>query len=206
MIKNIVLFVFSGLALFLTYTTVRYGLDLSGKLPVVKDANAMSVSMILEQGDVLNEKLDKLEDLNENDMKTAERKVQTEAEGYKAKKAAYERLENSASEYEIAEANKKTEYLLDYLWIVVGNYANDNNVKFKMVPDSVDNRLDFDITGSYVSIINFIYDLENDRNLNFRLNGIKMASSSSSDTTKAQFSVSGVRVITSGDSDTVSAF
>ena len=66
-----------------------------------------------------------------------------------------------------------------------------------MQTDDVNLRINFDITGSYVSIINFIYDLENDENLRFNLNGIKLASSTSADTTKANFSVDGVTVKTS---------
>ena len=199
MIKNIVLAAFSALVLFLTYITVKNGLDLSGKLTgkIFDEANAMSITEILEQGDVLNEKIKKVKNLNEVELPAAERKVKVETDGFDAKKTTYERLESQASEYEIAEANKKQEYLLDYLWIVVGNYANDNNVRFKMVTDDTNMKINFDITGSYVSIINFIYDLENDKNLNFHLNGIKMAGSSSSDTTKATFSVSGIRVKTS---------
>lgn len=65
-----------------------------------------------------------------------------------------------------------------------------------MTTDEVNLRINFDITGSYISIINFIYDIENDKNLKFNLNGIELASSSSADTTKASFSVDGITVKT----------
>ena len=86
--------------------------------------------------------------------------------------------------------------MLDYLWIKVGNYANANNIKVLINPTN-DSELNFDVSGPYISVINFIYDLENDENLRFNLNGIKLASSTSEDTTKANFSVDGVTVKTS---------
>ena len=66
-----------------------------------------------------------------------------------------------------------------------------------MQTDDVNLKINFDITGSYVSIINFIYDIENDVNLKFTLNGIQLASGTGEDPAKASFSVDGVTVKTS---------
>ena len=198
MIKNLIFAGVSLLALYLTYVMYKNGINLTGKIPVIKDANVMSYTEIRKQGDTLNANLKQIDTLNHSELPKAVSDVELAKTGFKNKKEEYETLESNASEAEIAEANKKQEYLLDYLWIVIGNYANDNNVRFKMTTDDVNMKIDFDITGSYVSIINFIYDLENDKNLNFNLNGIKMAQTSATgDTTKAYFSVSGIRVITS---------
>ena len=158
--------------------------------------NVLSYNQIIEQGSSLDSKLKRINTLNTSEIVSARNNVETEKANFEAKRDSYAKLEANASEEEIAEANKKQEYLLDYLWIIIGNYANDNNVKFKMTTDEVNLRINFDITGSYVSIINFIYDIENDENLKFNLNGIEIASSSSADTTKASFSVDGVTVKT----------
>ena len=201
MIKNLILAGLSLLSLYLTYVMFKNGINLTGKIPFIHDADVMSYSEIRTQGDELNNNLKTIDTLNKVELPAAKSEVDVEIAKFKKQKEAYEDLESRASVAEIAEANKKQEYLLDYLWIVIGNYANDNNVRFKMTPDDPSMRIDFDITGSYVSIINFIYDLENDRNLNFHLNGIKMAQTSAAgDTTKAYFSVSGIRVITSNKS------
>ena len=193
--KKLILIVLSALSVYLIYTMYTQGAELKGRLPIKVDV--YSYNEMQEQGDVLNKKLNEIETLNSVDIVNASKKVEDERTGFEIKKAEYETLEASASEEEIAEANKKQEYLLDYLWIVIGNYANDNNVKFKMQTDDVNLRINFDITGSYVSIINFVYDLQNDENLRFNLNGIKLASSTSADTTKANFSVDGITVKTS---------
>lgn len=191
MIKKLILVAISALSLYFTYVMVVSGLNLNNF-----DIKIYSYNEILTQGDSLTSKLNQINRLNSTDILSAKNSVQTEKANFEAKRDEYAMLEASASKDEIAEANKKQEYLLDYLWIVIGNYANDNNVKFKMTTDDVNLRINFDITGSYISIINFIYDIENDENLKFNLNGIQLASSTSEDTTKASFSVDGVTVKT----------
>ena len=191
MIKKLILVAVSAISLYLTYIMIVNGINLE-RLNI----NVLSYNQIIEQGSSLDSKLKRINTLNTSEIVSARNNVETEKANFEAKRDSYAKLEANASEEEIAEANKKQEYLLDYLWIIIGNYANDNNVKFKMTTDEVNLRINFDITGSYVSIINFIYDIENDENLKFNLNGIEIASSSSADTTKASFSVDGVTVKT----------
>ena len=147
------------------------------------------------------EKLDndmkQLNSLNTEKLDAAAESVRLEQKNYEAKKNEYDTLALTASKEDIAEANKIERYLLDYLWIRVGNYANDNAVKFKMTPDDVNATLSFDITGSYVSVINFIYDIQNDSELNFKVDGIVVEGGSSDQTVKANFVVKEVNVITS---------
>lgn len=193
--KKFILVILTTLSIYFTYIMIAEGVEVSDRFPI--KISVYSYDKMLEEGNVLNQKLTDLGMLNTETLVSSENSVETETLGFESKKLEYETLEANASEEEIAEANKKQEYLLDYLWIVIGNYANDNNVKFKMQTDDVNLRINFDITGSYVSIINFIYDLQNDENLRFNLNGIKLAGSTSEDTTKANFSVDGVTVKTS---------
>ena len=93
-------------------------------------------------------------------------------------------------------AMKEEEFLLDYLWIVIGNYAEDNNVKFWM--NTTENAtLEFDVTGTYISIINFVYDLSNDPELRFVIDNIQLEAGASKNTvTKAKFTVEGITVVT----------
>ncbi len=91
---------------------------------------------------------------------------------------------------------KEEEFLLDYLWIVVGNYAEDNNVKFSM-ETTESATLEFDVTGTYISIINFVYDLSNDPELRFVIDNIQLEAGTSKNTvTKAKFTVEGITVVT----------
>lgn len=151
----------------------------------------------------LDSKLTSLKTKNDNELVMEENKVETSMKTYEAKKQEYDMLAMTASEKEIAEANKIERYLLDYLWIKVGNYASDNDVKFKMTPNINEQTLTFDITGKYISVINFIYDLENDLDLNFEIDGIVIQGGSTSEIVKANFNVEGIRVVTSPDAPEV---
>ena len=147
----------------------------------------------------LDAKVKELNNLNKSGIPNASGEVDTELQNYANKKDAYEQLKSSANREQIAEANKIEIYLLDYLWIKVGNYANDNAVKFKMTPNQENATLDFDITGSYISVINFIYDIQNDEELNFQLDGIVIEGASSDKEVKAKFTVEDINVVTSPD-------
>ena len=147
----------------------------------------------------LDAKVKELNNLNKSGIPNASGEVGIELQNYANKKDAYEQLKSSANREQIAEANKIEIYLLDYLWIKVGNYANDNAVKFKMTPNQEMATLDFDITGSYISVINFIYDVQNDEELNFQLDGIVIEGASSDKEVKAKFTVEDINVVTSPD-------
>lgn len=151
----------------------------------------------------LDSKLASLKTKNNNELTMEESKVETSMKNYETRKQEYDMLAMTASEKEIAEANKIERYLLDYLWIKVGNYASDNDVKFKMTPNAEEQTLTFDITGKYISVINFIYDLENDTDLNFEVDGIVIQGGSSSEIVKANFKVEGIRVVTTPDAPEV---
>ena len=131
-----------------------------------------SYNSVKSDKEELDKNIDKLIDLNKREMNNATAHVENEMKNYETKKQKYDMLAASASREEIAEANKEEKFLLDYLWIRVGNYANDNNVKFKMTPNEATSTLSFDVTGAYISIINFIYDLQNDSTLNFVIDGV----------------------------------
>ena len=86
-------------------------------------------------------------------------------------------LQDSKTEYENQAAlsnsqnpsyvSKLETYDIDYLWTKLGNYAKDENVviKIELVSSGSSTNLynlNFTTTGEYVSITDFIYDIEND--------------------------------------------
>lgn len=147
-------------------------------------------------------KVNELKRVSVTSMGEAKAQVENEKDNYNSKKLKYEALAVSATSDEIAEANKIERYLLDYLWIRIGNYANDNDVKFKLTPETETAVLYFDITGSYISIINFMYDIQNDDELDFNIDDIVIQGGSSDQIVKAKFKVEGVNIVTSPDDQT----
>lgn len=123
-------------------------------------------------------------------------KVSTSKSAFNIEKQQYDTLAAEATDEQLEAAMREEEFLLDYLWIVVGNYAEDNNIKFEMKTNP-DLTINFDVTGSYISIINFVYDLANDPELRFVIDNMQLEGGSNQDsTTKAKFTVYGINVVT----------
>ncbi len=76
-------------------------------------------------------------------------------------------------------ASKLELYDIDYLWTKLGNYAKDENVviKIDVTSGSASSNLynlNFTVTGTYVGTTDFIYDIENDSKLGFKIDSFKM--------------------------------
>ena len=197
--KKLMLLLVSVLCIYFSFTALKNGyvgivtekFQLQFKVP--------SYAQIQDEKAEFDSKVKELKNLNSTGIPNASGEVDLELTNYANKKNAYEELKSTANREQIAEANKIEIYLLDYLWIKVGNYANDNAVKFKMTPNTENATLSFDITGSYISVINFIYDIQHDSELNFQLNGMVIEGASSDKEVKAKFTVEDINVVTSPD-------
>lgn len=70
-------------------------------------------------------------------------------------------------------------YEIEFLWTKLGNYAQDNNVQIKI--DVVNSTteglydLNFTIAGEYLKVADFMYDLENDSKLGFKVEDFHMS-------------------------------
>ncbi len=187
--KKIILVLIIGLLGFLTYNTVVNGTQFMG----------YSIPSYTQLGES-NQKLD----TEANNLKTLINTTYANEVGYvvsakkkfNEQKQLYDSLAANATDEQLEAAMREEEFLLDYLWILVGNYADDNGVKVLMnVKD--DFSIEFDATGSYISIINFVYDLADDPELKFVIDNIQLEGGSNQDTvTKAKFIVYGVNVVT----------
>ncbi len=77
-------------------------------------------------------------------------------------------------------ASQLETYDIDYLWTKLGNYARDENVviKIDLVSSGTSKNLynlNFATEGEYVNITNFIYEIENDSKLGFKIDEFKMS-------------------------------
>jgi len=94
-------------------------------------------------------------------------------------KNQYVQLANLSSDTEIAKANVEQTYSLEYLWVKVGNYATAEgiNLKLEVVQNGEGSKdLNFTAQGAYLGIIRFISNIENDEDLNFRIQDFEMVS------------------------------
>lgn len=156
-----------------------------------------SYSGIAGKSQNLSNKVNELERKNTTEFDSAIKRKDSAVNFFNTTKTEYDTLALEASLDEIKEANKEEEYFLDYLWMKLGTYADNNDIKWIPEINYEAETIDFDITGPYIAVINFIYDLENDPELAFNIDNLVMQGGSSATVTKAAFQVRNVKVLTS---------
>ena len=177
-----------------------------------------------EQVSVANKQLDtKISDLNRKNTTEFESKrtaLTTAVINYKAKKEQYEAPTVKEEEPEEENNNNSPKaYDIDFLWTIVGNYATTEGISlnFTFVKSSTASAsssdyytmsdINFTVSGTYNSVIEFVYDIEDDDRLGFEIKNFKMSKGGTG--VQATFSAIGVPInsetITSLTTDTTSS-
>lgn len=171
--RKILIIIILLLLIFLGVVIVKDGLEI-GFL------NFLSVKQIDEQSQALKTKIEEVNTLIDveypkkiSDLKKASNNMQTAKEEYL-------RYTNLSSDEQILNAMQKKSYKIEFLWAKIGNHARKEgiNLQFEIVSSSNGannaNDINFTVEGSYIAIINFIYAIENDTDLNFRIENFKL--------------------------------
>lgn len=97
-----------------------------------------------------------------------------------SKRKEYENKVAISSPEEITKASTKERHQIQFLWAKIGNYATKNGLKLTLdVRTSAagvqgEKDLEFTLEGSYDGIANFLYNIEEDESLNFRIENFKL--------------------------------
>ena len=116
-------------------------------------------------------------------------------ENYKIQKQKYEEISDftSADKKHIYETKQ---YDIGYLWEIIGKYCTTYNLTISMDVQAGSGQnlynLNFNVSGQYVNISQFIANLENNSDLYFRIYNFKM--SGSSETVSSSFLVKDVNI------------
>ena len=156
----------------------------------------LSISNIKQESLNLDNEVDELNNLKNVTYKKKIDDLQTATKDLTTAKQKYLDLASVSSDEEIQEANLEQTYAMEFLWNKVGSYATKEGVTLKWDVSStgVNNKytLNFTTTGSYVGVISYIYALENDSDLAFRIENFKMTASGENVT--ATFTVNNVAI------------
>ena len=156
----------------------------------------LSISNIKQESLNLDNEVDELNNLKNVTYKKKIADLQTATKYLTTAKQKYLDLASVSSDEEIQEANLEQTYAMEFLWNKVGSYATKEGVTLKWDVSStgVNNKytLNFTTTGSYVGVISYIYALENDSDLAFRIENFKMTASGENVT--ATFTVNNVAI------------
>lgn len=106
--------------------------------------------------------------------------LKTASDNMKQAEEEYLKYTNLSSDEEILEARTEKSYAIEFLWAKLGSHARKEGINLKLeIVSSITgannvNDLKFTVEGSYIAITNFIYAIENDTDLDFRIQNFKL--------------------------------
>lgn len=153
-----------------------------------------SISEIIEENSKLDNEINDLNKLKNEDYKKSLDNLSSSTKSLETSKQSYLDEASISTDSEIKEATISQNYSMEYLWNKVGSYATEEGVNLKWEVQSSGSgkyTLNFTVVGSYIAIINYVYDVENDSDLGFTILNFKM---SGSDSLTATFSVHDVSI------------
>lgn len=171
--KKILISIIGIILLVLIFVCIFRGISI-GKTTIY------SVENIKNQSLNLDKKIEEANtEINQNYAKSLA-DIETASTNLKNAKEEYETKVGTNGSLGITQIEK---YKIEYLWGIIGGYAADEGVRVDLdiKETSIDDtyNINFTLYGSYVAIIDFLYDIENDDELNYRINDFKMEPSSS---------------------------
>ena len=136
------------------------------------------IQQIKEKNAEIDEKNAQLASLTNQGYPAALKTVEAASAQMKKKKEEYE--EKAALLGNSKYYMQTEEYKLEFLWTKLGNYADDEHVDIKIdvTNGQISGRynLNFTVTGAYTDVTEFIYDIENDSKLGFKIENFSMIS------------------------------
>ena len=190
--RKILITILLVLLILLAYFTIFQGISI-GSLKV------LSATGIFELNDDLTSKIEETNKKIKSDLQSKKSELRDNIDVLLQNKESYYNLANVSTESEITAASTQETYNIEYLWVRVGRHARTEGVNMKMdvltgdAGDSVTKNLDFTVVGKYLAIMDFVSALEDDSELNFRIDDFHMTPSTE-DNLQATFNVEGVRI------------
>ena len=178
------------LIILLIVLCILSGYTLLEKLQIV-NIEILGIREISDKNDELNSAIAEANEVSTITYKDALKRLDTASQNLKKQKEEYDNYIIDVSQNEGLTTQVET-YEIEYLWTKIGNYATDEGVVLKM-DVAVNNaslglyNLNFSVTGKYISIIDFIYDLENDSSLSFKIEEFSLKPNSSEEELVATF-------------------
>lgn len=140
----------------------------------------LSISQLEEQNKSLKQKIEDVNILIDEKYPKTMSELKQSNSNMKSSKEEYLKYTNLSSDDEIIKAMQQESYAIEFLWAKIGNHATSQgvNLKLEIASNSTGssnlNDLRFTIQGSYIGITNFIFAIEDDTELNFRIKNFKL--------------------------------
>lgn len=198
--RKILITILIVLLLVLAYFTIFQGISIG-------TFNILSTKDIIRLNEDLTQKIEEVNTKIKSDLPNKENDLKASVEILLENKEKYYKVANVSTETEISKANKEEVYDIEYLWLRVGSHARKEGVNIKMDIKQADagdmKNLTFTVNGKYVGIIDFVSALEDDSELDFRIEDFKLVPSG--ENLQATFDVTGIRINIENTTETVNA-
>lgn len=169
--KKLLILILIGLLVVLSMFIAIQGFEV-GKVEV------LSYVGIQKRNAQLDQKIQEASKLAEKDYKQAVNTVQESSKKLEQTRKEYEDLTVVSSEGDIQAATQLERYEVETLWVKLGNYATSEGavVRIDILQGNTSDtyNLRFTVNGSYISITDYISDIENDSTLGFKIEDFKM--------------------------------
>lgn len=171
--RKVLIIVIILLLVALGYTMSFNGLEI-GKFQI------WSVKELSESSKSIDTKIEEINSLIDVQYPKKISDLKSASNNMKTAKEEYLNYTNLSSDEQILRAMQEESYSIEFLWTKIGNHATSEgvNLKFEIVSSSTGgnnvNDINFTVQGTYIGITNFIYAIENDQDLNFRIQNFKL--------------------------------
>lgn len=146
----------------------------------IGDFQISSIEQIKVKSENLNSKIESTNKLIDSDYPGKIEQLKKASNNMENAKEQYLEYTNLSSDEQILEAMQKKSYAIEFLWTKLGLHARKEgvNLTFEIVTSSTGanntNDIKFIVDGSYIAITNFVYAIEDDTDLNFRIENFKL--------------------------------
>lgn len=169
-----------------------YGIDLGG-------LQISSIPAIKEENEVLESKIETASKLRTTQYPQEITVLESAYKKLVAEKENYEQILALGVDENGQPINKIQEYEMEKIWVAMGNHAKTQGVDLKMdvtSNNSVSGTYDlkFTVTGGYIQIVDFLYDVERDSTLVFKIENFKLVAGETTDVLVATFTCKDIKI------------
>jgi len=159
----------------------------------------LGIKRILQKNDELDQEILNAKTIAEQGVDSKKTELNTAFGKLNEKKVEYEQLVAASTEEEVKTASQFLTYNVEFLWTRIGNHAKKEGVKLKIdfkenTTISNNYNLDFTVTGIYNGITEFIYGIENDSELGFKIENFNMTNGTEEQGLVATFTCKNITV------------
>lgn len=159
---------------------VALGYTMSFKGLEIGNFEIWSVKELSESSKNIDSKIEEINSLIDVQYPKKISNLKSASNSLRSAREEYLNYTNLSSDEQILRAMQEESYSIEFLWTKIGNHATSEgvNLKFEIASSSTGgnnvNDINFTVEGTYIGITNFIYAIENDQELNFRIQNFKL--------------------------------